>query len=248
MSSRTGEPLAPGRGSSLALSLIELRDVDEELFREQYRAFRKHFGNSFLGLRTWREYPEGTDSETDIDTGPVIHGHGVLATLIGTTSAKLAGDLATFCNQMGLIEAIALPSTKDGMRRYLRGRMLLLDSLAAYGMSAVPWTKSAGKIPQLSSSPETPLLFVAVLMAIPFLTIVTTSVRYARIVRKVRPLSLWHSESPSSEGIVLFWSQAILLISLFFWTLWFPVIWAGFGILGRAASFALRLAKRSQAS
>lgn len=244
VSSQTGEPLAPGRGSSLALSLIELRDVDEGLFREQYLAFRKHFRNSFLGLRTWREYPEGEDRQADVVTGPTVRGHGVIATLVGMTAAKLAGDLETFCDEMGLLEAVALPSTKNGMRRYLRGRMLVLDALAAYGMSAVPWTKSAREIPELSISPKRPLLLVAALMAVPFLTVLTAAVRYARIVRKVRPLSLWRSESASSEGIILFWSQAVVLLSLFFSTLWFPVVWAGFGILGRAASLAFRLLRQ----
>ena len=246
--SRSGEPLAATRGSALALSLIELRDVDEEMFREQYLRFREYFGNSVLGLRTWRESPEGRSLKTDIDTGPVIHGHGVMATLIGMTAAKLAGDLATFCDQMGLIEAIALPSTKDGMRRYLRGRLLILDALAAYAKSAVPWTGGASEIRQLSTSPRRPLLFVAVLMAIPFLTIASFAIRYARIVRKVRPLSLWRSESPSSEGSILFWCQTVVLVSFFFSPLWFPVIWAGFGILGRATSFGLRLARQGKSS
>ncbi len=246
--SRTGEPLAPTRGSSLALSLIELRDVDEDMFQEQYLRFRKHFGDSFLGLRTWREFPEGSVVPTDIDTGPTIRGHGVLATLIGMTAAKVAGDLATFCEEMGLIEAAALPSTRDGMRRYLRGRVLILDALAAYAMSAAPWTKSAGEIRQLTTPPGRPRGFVAALMAIPFLTVLTTVIRCARIVRKTRPLSLWRSESPSPDGIILFWCQGVLLVSLFFSTLWFPVIWMGFGIVGRAASFGLRLAKQSQSS
>jgi len=246
VNSQTGEPLASTRGSTLALSLIELRDVDEEFFTEQYLKFRKHFGDSFLGLRTWREYPEGADLQTDIDTGPVIRGHGVIATLIGMTSAKLAGDLAAFSKQMGLIEAVGLPSTKNGMRRYLRGRMLILDVLSAYALSAVPWTRAA-RVFGLSTPPKKPLLFVAVLMAFPFLTIVTTAVRYRKVSRKVRPLSLWRSESPTSEGIILFWSQAILLISFFFSTLWFPVIWAGFGILGRAASFGLHIIKQRAA-
>jgi len=246
MDSQTGETLEPARGSPLALCLIELRDVDEEMFRQQYLRFRRDFGDSFLGVPTWREFPEGKTAQTDIDTGPVIHGHGVLATLTGMIAAKLAGDLETFCDQMGLIEATARPSTESGMRRYLRGRALALDALAAYAMSAVPWTKAARRIPRLSTPAKRPWLFVAALMAVPFLTIATTALRYRKIVRKVRPLSLWHSESPSSEGVALFWCQLLLLLSLLFSTLWFPVIWAGFGIVGRAASYTLRLVKQSQ--
>lgn len=248
VNSMTGEPVASTRGSALALSLIELRDVDEQLFRDQYLGFRKHFSNSFLGLQTWRERPEGMLAETDIDTGPEVRGHGVMATLVGMGAAKLAGDLTTFSDQMGLLEAIGLPSTKDRMRRYLRGRALILDALAAYAISAVPWTQGVRDIPELSTPPRPPLIFIAALMAFPLLTIATTTLRYKRIARKVRPLSLWRSESPSPHGQVLFWCQLILLLSLLFSILWFPVVWAGFGILGRIALFLKQIVKERVAS
>jgi len=244
--SQTGQPLASTRGSSLALCLVELRDVDENLFREQYLRFRNHFANSFLGLRTFREYPEGAKPQADIDTGPVIGGHGILATVLGMAAAKLAGDLPTFSDQLALVETIGVPSTKDGMRVYLRGRVLMLDALAAYAMSAVPWTRTSSEIGQLSTSPNRPLLLVAVLMAFPFLTTLTTAIRYVRAVRRLRPLSLWHSRSPSSQGIALFWCQVVLLPSLFFSALLFPIIWAAFGIVGRAASLGLRLVMQSR--
>jgi hypothetical protein len=85
-------------------------------------------------------------------------------------------------------------------------------------------------------------------MATPLLTIVTAAARYWYIARKIRPLSLWRSPSPSPEGIALLWFQALLLVSLFFSTMWFPVIWVASGILGKAASFALRLVKQSQSA
>ncbi len=247
-SSLTGEVLSPSSGSLLALSLIELRDVDGELFRDQYSRFRERFGDSFVGLRTWREFPEGMPSTKEIDTGPIIRGHGVMATLLGMSAAKLAGDMTTFCNEMGLIEVIGLPSTKSGMRRYLRGRLLILDALCMHGLSAVPWTKRAGDIAEVSTPPRLPLLFLGALMAFPAFSIATTTFRYRRIVRKVRPLSLWHSESPSTEGQVLFWCQLILLLSILFSILWFPVVWAGFGVLGRIALFIKRIVKEREAS
>ncbi len=246
VNSATGEPQMRGRGSSLALSLIELRDVDPELFEQQYSRFRRHFGNSFLGLRTWREFARGQAPDGDIGTGPIVRGHGVLATLTGMIAAKLAGDEEAFCGAMGFLEAVAMPSTTSGMRRYLRGKTLILDAIGAYALSAVPWTREARKIPRLSSEPRAPWLLIAALMAIPSLTIATSAIRYWRTVRKARPLSLWHSPSPSSEGMILFWCQAALTISVFFSTLLFPVIWAGFGGIGRAASLGLRVAKQSQ--
>lgn len=243
--SQTGEAVATGRGSSQAVCLIALRDVDEELFRQQYQRLRSRFGNSFLGLRTWREFPGGEEPRNDIDTGPVIHGHSVLATLIGMITAKLAGDDEGFCGTIALIEAVGQPSTDNGMRRYLGGRVLVLDFLVAYALSARPWTKAAGKIPQLATSPSRPWLFAAVLLSIPFLTILMAALRYRKTLRKLQPLSLWHSPSPSPDGIVLFWTQLLLLVSLFFSTLWFPVLWAGFGVVARAASYFLRLARRN---
>jgi hypothetical protein len=240
--SQTGEPVATGRGSSQAVCLIALRDVDEELFRQQYQRLRSRFGNSFLGLRTWREFPEGEEPRNDIDTGPVIHGHGVLATLTGMIAAKLAGDDEGLCGTMALIEAVGQPSTDNGMRQYLNGRALPLDLLVAYALSATPWTKVAGKIPQLATSPSRPWLFAAVFLSIPLLTIFTATLRYRKTLRKVRPLSLWHSASPSSEGIILFWTQLFLLVSLFFSSLWFPVLWAAFGAIGRAVCVAFRVA------
>ena len=244
--SQTGEPVAAGRGSSQAVCLIALRDVDEELFRQQYQRLRSRFGNSFLGLRTWREFPEGEEPRNDIDTGPVIHGHGVLATLIGMIATKLAGDEAAFCGPVALIEAIGQPSTNNGMRRYLGGRVLVLDLLVAYALSARPWAKAAGKIPQLATSPSRPWLFAAVLVSIPFLTILMAALRYRKTLRKLQPLSLWHSPSPSSAGIVLFWTQLLLLVLLLLSSLWFPVIWAGFGVVARAMSCVVQLVKRNR--
>jgi hypothetical protein len=246
--SETGEVLAPGRASVVALSLIELRDVDEEVFRQQYKRFRRHFGKSFLGVQTAREFADGPEGGSEIDTGPIIRGHGVLASTVGMIAAKLAGDLEAFCGPMAIIEAIGLPTKTDGMRRYLRGRVLPLDALAAYALSAVPWTKSPQRIRGLSTPPRAPWLFIAVLMATPFLTIVTAAARYWYIARKIRPLSLWRSPSPSSEGIALFWFQALLLVSLFFSTMWFPVIWSASGIAGKAACSALRLIKQGERS
>jgi len=246
--SETGEVLAPGRGSVVGLSLIELRDVDEEVFRQQYVRFRRHFGKSFLGVQTAREFADGPEGGSDIDTGPVIRGHGVLATVVGMVAAKLAGDLEAFCGPMGFIEAVGMPAKPNGMRRYLRGRVLPLDALAAYALSAVPWTKTAGRIRGLTTLPKAPWLFIAVLMATPFLTIGTAAVRYWYTARKVRPLSLWHSPSPSLEGIVLFWCQLLVLLTLFFSALWFPVIWGAFGVIGKAAFLASRIIKQSERS
>ena len=248
--SQTGEAAIPGRGSSEALCLVEMRDVDEGLFRQQYLRFRSRFGNSLFGLRTWREFPkseiQNLKSEIQMDTGPVIHGHGVLATLTGMVAATLAGDDEGFCGTMALIETIGRPSTENRMRRYLRGRMLILDLLAAHALSAMPWTKGARPIPQLATSPRRPWLLVGVLSFIPLVTILTAVLRYQKTLRKVQPLSLWRSPSPSSEGIVLFWTQLLLLGSLFFSTLWFPVIWAGYGIVGRGVSHTVHLVKRSR--
>lgn len=246
--SQTGEAAIPGRGSSQALSLIEMRDVDEDLFRQQYLRFRSRFGNSLLGLRTWREFPKGEESRNEIDTGPVIRGHGVLATLTGMVAAKLAGDEEGFSGTMALMEAIGRPSIENGMRHYLGGRVLILDLLTAYALSARPWTNGARPIPQLATPPSRPWLLVGVLSFIPLVTILTAVLRCQKTLRKVQPLSLWHSPSPSSEGIVLFWTQLLLLLSMFFSILWFPVIWTGYGIVGRGISHAVQLVKRSRGS
>ena len=77
-------------------------------------------------------------------------------------------------------------------------------------------------------------------------TIASTSLRYLTIVGKIRRFPLCHLQGHSSEGMILFWVQILVLASLLFCTLWFPVIWAGFGIAGRVASLGLWLIKQDQ--
>src|SRR5690606_27399519 len=90
----TGEALEGARGSSQALINRFLIDVDPAFAREQYLRFRDRFLAFPLGLGpAVREYPLGTDGPGDVDSGPLLLGVSLSATVVALGAAQAHGHL-----------------------------------------------------------------------------------------------------------------------------------------------------------
>jgi hypothetical protein len=80
------------RGSSMALMLIFLKDIDRDLAESQFRLFKENFVDHKFGIAGIREYPKGDVGSGDVDSGPVIMGFGGAATLVGMQTLALYGE------------------------------------------------------------------------------------------------------------------------------------------------------------
>ncbi|MFN0174911.1 MAG: hypothetical protein ACKVU0_09715 [Saprospiraceae bacterium] len=125
-------PLESVRGSSQALILAFLPEIDPEFSQSQYQAFRKHFLDYRLGLPGIREYPHGTSGLGDIDSGPVVMGIGGAASIVGIRATSLQRDWAVAEGLSSGTNAL-LFSFSDGKEKcYLFGQLPILDAFVAW--------------------------------------------------------------------------------------------------------------------
>ncbi|MFY1700480.1 hypothetical protein ACN28G_01790 [Micromonospora sp. WMMA1923] len=136
----SGGPVEVARGTSQSMIHRFLVDVDQEFAREQYLRFRDRFVTTPLRLGpAVREYPEGTTGAGDVDSGPLLLGVSLSATVVTLGAAqahgddRLAGALANFGEFAGL--PLHTPWTK----RYALGALPIGDAFLAWSKTARPW-------------------------------------------------------------------------------------------------------------
>jgi hypothetical protein len=139
---RTGAPLQGARGSSQALLLRFLLEIDPKLGRQHYVAFRSQFVAPGWLLPGTREYPVGTNGHGDVDSGPLIDGVSLSASVVSIAPARLVGDEALIDPYLSLGEAMGLPISCDGRRRYLLGQLPVADAFLVYARTATAWTET----------------------------------------------------------------------------------------------------------
>ncbi|HEY3508928.1 hypothetical protein [Kribbella sp. NPDC051137] len=121
------------RGSSQAMIQRFLVDIDPTFARSQYQLFRDKFVTG-LGVR---EYPEGTAGQGDVDSGPLVLGMSLSATVVGMGAARVHHDsLADRLARTG--ELVGLPFTGLKTKRYLFGAIPIGDAFLAWSASARP--------------------------------------------------------------------------------------------------------------
>jgi hypothetical protein len=59
-------------GSSIWFAATALKVIDPALAQDQYDGARHHLGRSIFGLGYAREWPEGSRSGVDVDSGPIV--------------------------------------------------------------------------------------------------------------------------------------------------------------------------------
>ncbi|HZZ76989.1 MAG TPA: hypothetical protein VFE62_00640 [Gemmataceae bacterium] len=139
---KTGKPLMGARGSSQALLLRFLLEIDPLMGRRHYVSFRSQFAAAGWLLPGVREYPHGIDGEGDVDSGPLIGGVSLSATVTSIAPARMVKDdkLSEPIFQIG--EGMGIPMAWQGERRYLGGQLPIADAFLVYARTAQPWAEA----------------------------------------------------------------------------------------------------------
>jgi hypothetical protein len=133
----TGHPITAARGSSQSLMLRFLAEVDPALARGQYERFRKLFVVQRPGLPPGiREFPGGSRGNVDVDSGPVLFGMGASATVVAVGTARTFGDEELAAPLEQTVEATAIPVTLSGEKRYLLGKLPVMDAFLVWSKLA----------------------------------------------------------------------------------------------------------------
>lgn len=141
-------PTAVGpRATSQTMILRFLAELDPERSSMAYARFREDFVVSRFGLPAVVEYPAGVDGPADVDSGPLIGGVSLSASVVMVGAAQVNGDqeLARALRQEG--QAFGFPLPFPGGRRYAFGQMPLGDLFVVWASAAHPWLEEAATQP-----------------------------------------------------------------------------------------------------
>lgn len=127
-----GDPREGVRGSSQALMLPFLAEIDSARGAEMYRQFRDRFVTTRFGLAVVTEYPDGVSGEPDIDSGPLPLGVSLPATVVAIAAARAYGDHELARSLGQTVEAFGLPVEVHGRRSYAFGAMPVGDAFLAW--------------------------------------------------------------------------------------------------------------------
>jgi hypothetical protein len=125
--------LSGARGSSQAMIQRFLVDIDPTFARTQYQLFKDKFVTG-LGVR---EYPKGTGGNGDVDSGPLVFGMSLSATVVAMGAARAHNDpLGERLSRTG--ELVGLPVSGLKTKRYVFGALPIGDAFLAWSTSARP--------------------------------------------------------------------------------------------------------------
>lgn len=137
---QTGAMLDGARGSSQSIINRFLPVIDSVWAQSQYMLFREQFATTVLGIPGIREYPLDVDGVGDVDSGPLIAGISLSATVVTAGAARLQGDDALADPIFNVGEALGMPISFGGAKRYAFGLLPIGDAFVAWAKSAVPLT------------------------------------------------------------------------------------------------------------
>ncbi|WP_017556152.1 hypothetical protein [Nocardiopsis baichengensis] len=132
----TGAPAEGARGSSQALLLRFLPDIDPAWAARDRAAFQEAFASPVAPLPGVREHPHGDDSPGDVDSGPLVLGLSASASTVALGDAVVYGDTASAAALTGFAEALGLPVAAGGERRYLGGALPVGDAFLVWSLTA----------------------------------------------------------------------------------------------------------------
>jgi hypothetical protein len=139
---KTGLAEESPHGCSQALLLRFLLEIDPEMGRRQYLAFRSQFAPPALALPGVREHPVGVDRPGDVDSGPLILGVSLSASTVSIAPARLVHDDRLSDPYFQIGEALGMPLAWRGSRRYLAGQLPVADAFLVYARTATCWTQN----------------------------------------------------------------------------------------------------------
>lgn len=135
----TGQALEGARGSSQSIIVRFLREIDPAWGHAQYALFRQQFVTTVAGMPGVREYPHGTPGQGDVDSGPLIAGVSLSATVVTLGAALAGGDRNLADPLINAGEALGMPITWAGAKRYGFGLLPVGDAFLVWSKTARPW-------------------------------------------------------------------------------------------------------------
>jgi hypothetical protein len=144
----TGAPADTARGTSQSVIHRFLPEIDPVFAREQYLRFRDLFVVSPLGLGpAAREYPPGVNRPGDVDSGPLILGTSLSATVVTLGAAQTHRDAALANALASFAELAGAPIETPHTKRYAFGAVPIGDAFLAWSKTARSWTSAAAASP-----------------------------------------------------------------------------------------------------
>ncbi|MFI7061940.1 hypothetical protein ACIBL3_13220 [Kribbella sp. NPDC050124] len=128
------EPETVGaRATSQSMIQRFLVEIDPAFARAQYEIFRDKFVAG-LGVR---EYPKGVAGPGDVDSGPLILGISLSATVVTMGAARVAHD--PFADRLAREgDLLGVPISGPTTKRYALGQVPIGDAFLAWSLSARP--------------------------------------------------------------------------------------------------------------
>ncbi|WP_410871071.1 hypothetical protein [Nocardia sp. A7] len=143
-----GSLMTGARATSQTVIHRFLPEIDPAFAKSQYARYRDQFLAYPAGFGpALREYPKGVDGSGDVDSGPLIAGISLSATVVAQGAARVNGDreLASAIGAEG--ELLGLPVTLPGSKRYAFGLMPIGDAF-------VVWSSTARLLTEPPTAPE----------------------------------------------------------------------------------------------
>ena len=135
-----GQPIQTARATSQVIMLRFLADIEPEFADEQYKIFRREFYAPLLGLPGFREHPPQSSLQGgDVDSGPLVFGRSLSATVFGMGTAQVFGDQDRAEAISACGESVGLPWTRNDQKSYLAKVLPVGDVMVAYNHSSLPW-------------------------------------------------------------------------------------------------------------
>ncbi|MFD6399983.1 hypothetical protein [Nocardia sp. NPDC060249] len=132
-----GSMLTGARATSQTVILRFLPEIDPAfaksnyaLYRDRYLTYPGGFGPAL------REYPKGVDGSGDVDSGPLVAGVSLSATVVAQGAARVNGDSALAAAIGSEGELLGLPVSLPGSKRYAFGLMPIGDAFVVWSSTA----------------------------------------------------------------------------------------------------------------
>ncbi|WP_446225324.1 hypothetical protein ACTWPB_09635 [Nocardia sp. IBHARD005] len=163
-----GSMMTGARATSQTAIHRFLPEIDPAFAKSQYSRYREQFVAYPGGFGpAVREYPRGVEGSGDVDSGPLIAGVSLSATVVAQGAARVNGDRALAAAIGAEGELLGLPLSLPGSKRYAFGLMPIGDAFVAWSSTARSLTEPTTALePDLRWWWRLPWLGILTLMAI----------------------------------------------------------------------------------
>ncbi|WP_146115760.1 MULTISPECIES: hypothetical protein [Pirellulaceae] len=144
----SGQAVGVARATSQMIMLRLLPDIEPAFAKQQYEIFRERFQTTLLGAPCLLEYPTGISGSGDVDSGPLIFGRSLSATVLMMGIAQIYGDHSVADAIAVTGEAVGLPWTTHGQKQYAGGILPIGDLMVTYAHVARPWIAKQEHYPE----------------------------------------------------------------------------------------------------